>query len=346
MKPIKVYRWGKRRLLAPFKRRPPSVHGNATLPPEQVREWAEARIQLSAAEIRSYADDGLDALSSGVRAAGKSINRISRRQDESEGRLSRFKEATEERLKAIESEFGTVRADYNAQLRSVERDFTGAKIEHDKQIHNVEERLEFIRAEMMYELQASLYKVSSNSDEAASSFEPRIVNKVKLASMSADGPRINVGCGHVALDGYLNVDTRALPGVDIVAEATAIPLEEGSLQEITSSHLVEHFTANILEKVVLPYWFKMLRPGGALTTVAPDGAAMLAGVHDGSMTFDDFREVLFGGQDYDGDFHYNLITPDSFSDVLSRTGFVSIEKEYTGKRNGKCFEFRISARKP
>jgi hypothetical protein len=346
MKPIKVYRWAKRRLLTPFKRRPPSVHGDAKLPSEQIREWTEARIQLAAAEVRSYADDGLDALSSGVRAAGKSINRTARRLDEGDGRLSRFIEATEERLRAIEDEFSKVRTDYNAQLRNVERDFTGAKVDHDKQIRNVEERLEFIRAETMYELQASLYKVSSNSAEASSTVEPQIINKAKLASMSADGPRLNVGCGHIALEGYLNVDTRKLPGVDIVAEATALPLEEGSVQEIASSHLVEHFTANILQKVVLPYWFRMLRPGGILTTVAPDGEAMLAGVHEGIMTFDDFREVLFGGQDYDGDFHYNLITPESFSDVLSRTGFVSIEKEYTGKRNGKCFEFRISARKP
>ena len=346
MKPLKVYRWAKRRLLAPFRRRPPSVHGSAMLPSEQVREWAEIRIQLATAEVRSYADDGLDALSSGIRAAGKSINRTTRRLGESEDRLARFINGTEERLKAIEDEFGKVRADYNAQLRNVERDFTDEKTEHHKQIRNVEERLEFVRAETMYELQASLYKLSSKSSEASSGIEPQIINKAKLASMSADGPRLNVGCGHIALDGYLNVDTRELPGVDIVAEATALPLEEGSVREIASSHLVEHFTASILQKVVLPYWFRMLRSGGILTTVAPDGAAMLTGVHDGNMTFNDFREVLFGGQDYDGDFHYNLITPDSFTDVLTRTGFVNIEKEYTGKRNGKCFEFRISARKP
>lgn len=145
---------------------------------------------------------------------------------------------------------------------------------------------------------------------------------------------------------YLNVDGRELPGVDVIADATHLPFEANELLEIHSAHLVEHFSSHMMERVVLPYWFSLLKSGGTLTTVAPDGAAMLTAVNSGDMPFDDFREVLFGGQEYEGDFHYNLITPESWSDNLNAAGFVKIKVEYAGKRNGKCFEFKISAEKP
>jgi hypothetical protein len=97
--------------------------------------------------------------------------------------------------------------------------------------------------------------------------------------------------------------------------------------------------------VLLPYWLAKLQNGGTLTTVVSDGAAMLQAVSNGSMDFDDFREVLFGAQDYDGDFHYNLVTPASYARSLSRAGFIEIREDYVGQRTGKCFEFMISARK-
>ena len=72
---------------------------------------------------------------------------------------------------------------------------------------------------------------------------------------------------------------------------------------------------------------------------------MLRAVNDGDMTFEDFREVLFGAQDYEGDYHYNLITMDTLANALRAAGFVSVQPVYEARRNGKCFELKISARK-
>jgi hypothetical protein len=83
-----------------------------------------------------------------------------------------------------------------------------------------------------------------------------------------------------------------------------------------------------------------------LRAVTPDGAAMLSGVADGSYSFADFREVLFGGQDYEGDFHFNLLTPDSLRQLAEEAGFEAVEVPVQGRRNGQCFEFELIARVP
>src|SRR6185295_12443783 len=159
------------------------------------------------------------------------------------------------------------------------------------------------------------------------------------------GLRLNLGCGHIPLPGYVNVDQRALPHVDIVAEAGDVPIETGKVQEIFSAHLLEHFPQEELRRRLLPYWHSLLEPGGTFHAVVPDGEAMFAGLAVGTYPFEDFREVLFGGQDYEGDFHYNLFTPKSLSSLLAETGFSKVRVVERGRRNGKCFQFEILASK-
>ena len=72
---------------------------------------------------------------------------------------------------------------------------------------------------------------------------------------------------------------------------------------------------------------------------------MLEGLATGNYAFEDFREVLFGLQEYEGDFHYNLLTPSSLSDLLKGAGFHDVGVQARARRNGKCFEFEITATK-
>lgn len=308
----------------------------------------EKRARIAAMEAKSYADEGFSALSASMRAAHKVVARSTVRLDHLERRLDDMGSALNREIGLSLAEDGYKghwRRDVEAALGNLERDFSNLNVAYGDQLRGVEQRIEFIRSETMYEMQASLLKAGKAKAESEGGAVPQVLNPTKLQDMRTSGLRINIGCGHIQPEGFLNVDGRALPGVDIVSEATSIPLADGEVDEIFSSHLVEHFTRHMLERVLLPNWVSLLKPGGTLTTVAPDGAAMLSAVNSGEMTFDDFREVLFGGQDYDGDFHYNLIVPDDFAALLARVGFTDITQDYVGKRNGKCFEFKISARK-
>lgn len=210
---------------------------------------------------------------------------------------------------------------------------------------NIRARLEFIRTEVMFELRKQMQltqaTVKSSNDPTTTQ---GIINYEKV---SAAGPkRLNLGSGHVPKDGYINVDFRAVPGVDVVGDVTALEFQHGTIDAIFASHLIEHFPVRALHDVVLPHWRNLLRPGGELVLIAPDGAAMLEAYKDGVFNFDELREVLYGGQEYEGDFHFNMLSPASAEALLIELGFTAIRIEAAGRRNGNCLEFEIHAEKP
>lgn len=235
---------------------------------------------------------------------------------------------------------GAAEATARAAAERAELAATALAMRADQEFARIWDRLEFARREMMFELRHSVAAVATTTTT------PQIVAEDKLAAMRAGDVRLNLGCGHIPLDGYLNVDRRALPGVDIVAEADDLPFEAGDVSEITSAHLLEHFPQEALRRRLLPYWMRLLAPGGVLTATAPDGDAMLSAIARGEYAFEEFREVLFGAQDYHDDFHYNLFTPESLAALVAEAGFKDIAIPVRGRRNGKCFEFTLCAVRP
>jgi hypothetical protein len=228
--------------------------------------------------------------------------------------------------------------------RHLHDDLTGRGKRVDDTLRFLLDRVEFVRRELLFEVRYCSHAGTGVSPERKQ-VTPRIVSPEKIERARAAGTlRLNLGCGHIPLPGFINVDMRDLPGVDVIAECGALPFESGSVDEIFSAHLVEHFPQEELIRRLLPYWQSLLRPNGTFRAVTPDGAAMVAGVADGSYGFEEFREVLFGGQDYEGDFHYNLLTPESLARVVEQAGFVAPEVPVRGRRNGACFEFELAAR--
>lgn len=202
-------------------------------------------------------------------------------------------------------------------------------------------RVEFVRRELMFEMR---YGPAPGGAAPSAGFQ--VTAPDKLARAREQGVRLNLGCGHLPLPDYLNVDRRPLPGVDLVAEADALPFAADEVLEISSAHLLEHFPQQQLRRQLLPYFYRLLRAGGKLHAVVPDAQAMLRAYADGNYPYADLREVTFGAQDYDGDFHFNMFTPASMTELLAEAGFVDITVQQQGRRNGRCYEFEITARKP
>jgi predicted SAM-dependent methyltransferase len=150
----------------------------------------------------------------------------------------------------------------------------------------------------------------------------------------------------VPLDGYLNVDRRALPGVDIVAEADALPVERGGVAEIFSAHMLEHFPQEQLRRELLPYWYSLLKNGGIFAAIVPDADGMTNAYAAKEYPFERFREVTYGTQDYDGDFHFNMFSTGSLSALLVEAGFTDVEIVAENRENGGCKEFEIRAKRP
>jgi predicted SAM-dependent methyltransferase len=208
-----------------------------------------------------------------------------------------------------------------------------------ERLAQVEERGEFIRRETMFEMRYGRREGIGSFDT-----EPRLMAPEKLAKEGA--LRINLGSGHIPLDGFLNVDGRPLPGIDVVADVRRLPFDAGEVDEIYSAHLLEHFPIEELTRSLLPYWFSLLRPGGRFVAVVPDAETMAREFAAGRYSFDDLRLVTFGEQEYDGDFHFTMFSHDSLVDLLRRVGFDEVRMAETGRRNGACYEMEVVACKP
>ncbi len=208
------------------------------------------------------------------------------------------------------------------------------------------EKLEFVRSEILYEIRYGENGNAPNVNSEMETKEPRILQPTKFEEFKTNGLRLNLGCGKVPLAGYINVDQRDVSGVDIVADVGNLSLPEGSVREIFSAHLLEHFPNEQLRRRLLPYWFRLLSPHGLFRAIVPDGDAMLISVGAGEYSFEDFREVLFGGQEYSENYNYNLFTPASLRKLLEEAGFTEITIPVRGRHNGKFFEFEVRARRP
>jgi|HubBroStandDraft_1064217.scaffolds.fasta_scaffold18043_2 hypothetical protein len=209
-----------------------------------------------------------------------------------------------------------------------------------RSIGDLYQRIEFVRREMLFEL-----RYHQPAAVEASPTAKRIVHPEKMAAMG-DKVRVNLGAGHLAKPDYLNVDSRELDGIDVVADVGDLPFEPGSLYEVFSAHVLEHFPIEELRKVLLPYWVSLLAPGATFVAVVPDMEAMIAETAAGRMSFADFREVAYGAQEYEGDFHFNGFSPESLTGLLTEAGLIGVHVREAGRRNGLCYETEIEGTRP
>jgi hypothetical protein len=201
-------------------------------------------------------------------------------------------------------------------------------------------RLEFVRKEILLELRYALGGIHPDAE-----VEGTIVNPTKLAEMG-DEIRLNIGAGHLGKPEYLNVDARPLDGIDVVADVRSLPFGEGSVAELFSAHVLEHFPVEELRRVLLPYWVSMLRPGGAFVAVVPDLETMIAEYSAGRLPFEELREVTYGSQEYEGDFHFNGFSQASIQTLFEEAGLRDVAVRASGRRNGMCYEMEVAGVRP
>ncbi|GHU47543.1 hypothetical protein FACS1894200_03080 [Spirochaetia bacterium] len=228
----------------------------------------------------------------------------------------------------------TLQKTTNEEFQRKESTFLAGQAELKQELSDYRERLEFVRMEIFDQ-------IHSGGSQEFKVVQGKILNHEKFDQYSKNGSlRLNIGCGHKPDPEYINVDRRNLPWIDIIAEADSLPFEPGSLEEIYSAHLLEHFTP-IKLRTLLSYWRDLLVPGGRLRSVVPDAEGMILAYSNGQMNFSDLRDVTFGTQNYDDDFHYTMFTADSLGSLLKQSGFVGVTIKDTNRINGKCREMEI-----
>ena len=65
--------------------------------------------------------------------------------------------------------------------------------------------------------------------------------------------KLNLGCGDDIKKGYVNIDVRNLPGVNIVGDVCNLPFEKNSIDEILALDVYEH-VSYLKSQVLLIHW--------------------------------------------------------------------------------------------
>lgn len=166
--------------------------------------------------------------------------------------------------------------------------------------------------------------------------------------------KLNLGCGRMVLDGYVNVDVQASPraprppeivGVNITNLDAVCP--DGTVDEIMLIHVIEHFYRWEIPPA-LEHWAAKLRPDGALIIEAPDiikcAQNLLSGKPDQMNMWG-----LYGDPQHRDPYmcHRWGWTPATLTPLLQQAGFRNIQSEWPlhhGRRGDR--DFRLVARKP
>ena len=84
--------------------------------------------------------------------------------------------------------------------------------------------------------------------------------------------KLNLGCGGIREEGYLNVDFSPSPAVDFCCDLSVRwPWADGSVQEIISDHTLEHMPfAHVFSEA-----FRVLKTGGILRFSVPHGTTFV-----------------------------------------------------------------------
>jgi len=144
--------------------------------------------------------------------------------------------------------------------------------------------------------------------------------------------RLHFGCGERALDGYVNVDLPAGPAelletrADVYGDVTAVRFPAGSVDEIRSHHMFEHFP-RVDALALLIRWHQWLKLGGRLVIETPDllGSALtLVSDRPFRIKMGVVRH-LAGDQSAPWAFHVDHWFPERFRVTLGALGFGPVD---------------------
>jgi hypothetical protein len=183
---------------------------------------------------------------------------------------------------------------------------------------------------------------SSALDAVRREDRPHILDPAKLTACLTEGLRVNIASHGAPLAGYINVDVRERPGVDIVADLDNLPLPQGAAKEIVCRGVLAGYPQNQLEQELLPYWRGLLAPGGLFRADALDRQAIIEAWSKGRMSSADLRDLLIAAVGANGD-GGDVLSPSSLAALLERAGFSDIKAQTPALHTGEGVAFEICA---
>jgi predicted SAM-dependent methyltransferase len=175
--------------------------------------------------------------------------------------------------------------------------------------------------------------------------------------------KLHIGAGVKYLPGYRHMDAIKRKHIDYVGDAKDLSfLEDGCVEEIYACHILEHFKRNEIVSVLVE-WRRVLCGGGVLRVSVP-GFSAIAAEYALNGNLDTVLGLLYGGQDYEYNFHYQTYDFARLKKLMEEAGFTDVnEYDWRGflpdgyddfsraylphmdVENGRLMSLNVSARK-
>ncbi len=162
----------------------------------------------------------------------------------------------------------------------------------------------------------------------------------RAARLVGSGPlRLNLGCGSLALPGWVNVDLVGFP-VDVAWNLSRkLPFPDNSVDTIFHEHVLEHLPAPVgLE--FLRECHRIMKTGAVMRAVLPDASAYIRSYCDPSHTFlNEWRDIdgrglppLLGLQEeFYGFGHRTIYDYETLAFFCTAAGFRTVERRLFGE---------------
>jgi ubiquinone/menaquinone biosynthesis C-methylase UbiE len=147
--------------------------------------------------------------------------------------------------------------------------------------------------------------------------------------------QLNLGCGTDIRDGFINIDVRALDGVNVVSSLESLPFENNYADRIVAQDVLEHFCRIELIEVVKEIK-RVLKDGGILEIRVPDCEQILNKYALKELDVDSALGYIFGGQDYVQNVHKIGFTKSNCRYLLELFGFTVLEVYTCDATNLRC----------
>lgn len=129
--------------------------------------------------------------------------------------------------------------------------------------------------------------------------------------------KINLGSGENQAPEYINVDLRADCKPDLVCDVRKLPFEDERFNMVFSSHTLEHISY-LETRATLKEWVRILKRAGVIKIIVPNIKEAMKYVE--TEYYGTTLGILYGGQDYDLNFHKTAFSPSYLKGLLEEQG--------------------------